>query len=270
MQLREWQQRFQNVVLGNDDFDMLPLQKKGLPRELSMEIYANAYRERLHSALRENYRALHQLLGDQDFGELAYSYTTAYPPITASIRWFGAELCDYLAANAPYSACPIFAELARFEWALRHSLDAADATRIDANYLQSLAAEQWETFICAVHPSLIILHGAWNAPQVWRALNTDEEPPQPAHFDSYWFIYRDADLMTQWRSADVYEAQAIQLWSHGENFGAICEFLVEKIGAGEAAQPSESAIEMAAVFMRTWIAQGLLIHPNDKAGTGEK
>ncbi len=254
MRLHEWQQSFQNAVLGTIDIDALPLQKKGLPPELSIGIYANAYRERLHEALRDNFPALYQLLGDRDFAEMAYAFTAKYPPQTASIRWFGTELSNYLNTTEPFRNLLIISELAQFEWALRHSVDAGDGERIDAVYLQSLSAEQWELLHCNLHPSLTILHFDWNAPQVWRALETDAEPPPPTQLDSYWFVYRGNDLMSEWRSADVYEAAAIQLWARGESFGAICELLAEKIG------DTAAAIATAASFMRTWVEQGLLIH----------
>ena len=257
MRLHEWQQSFQNVVLGTMNSDVLPLQQKGLPRELSIGIYANAYRERLHEALRENYSALHQLLGDRDFAELAYAFTGMHPPQTVSIRWFGDAVSEYLRVTEPYRSCPAIAELAQFEWALRHTVDAADAERIDTAFLQSLTAEQWATLRCNVHPSLTILHFDWNAPQVWRALNAGEEPPAPTQFESYWLVYRGTDLMTEWRSADAYEAGAIQLWARDESFAEICEFLAEKTGS------ADSAIAIAASFMRTWIEQGLLVHTSN-------
>lgn len=254
MQLHEWQTQFQYIVLGNVNVSELPLHEKGLPRELSMSIYSNAYRERLHEALLSNYPMLHQLLGDDDFASMAYAFIALCPPKTASIRWFGDTLSGYLRATQPYNSCPAVAELAQFEWALRHTVDARDAERIDAEYLQSLDAEKWSALRCAVHPSLTILNFEWNAPQVWRALDANEEPPAPTSFASYWFIYRGSDLMSEWRSADAYEAEAIQLWSRGENFSGICASLAEKIGDANAATAT------AASFMRTWIEQGLLVH----------
>ena len=254
MQLHEWQQQFQKTVFGAACVDTLPLQEKGLPPNISMGIYANAYRERLHEALRSNYPALHQLLGDVDFAAMAYAFTSLYPPQHASIRWFGTELSNYLRTTEPFTSCPAIAELAKFEWALRHTVDASDVPRIDAPYLQLLNAEQWSALRCDLHPSLSILSFDWNAPQIWRALDTDEEPPMPASFASYWFVYHGSDLISEWRSADAYEAEAIQLWARGENFSAICESLAEKIGDADA------AIATAASFMRTWVEQGLLTH----------
>lgn len=259
MPLREWQLQFQCAVLGTDN-TTVPLREQGIAREISIGIYANAYRERLHEALRSNFPALHRLLGDRDFAELAYAFTAAQPPTTASIRWFGEELPHYLRSKKPFCDLPIFGELAQFEWALRHTIDARDAQRIDTDHLQSLTAEQWETFTCNVHPSLTILHFRWNAPQVWRALDTDEAPPAPTPFDSYWFVYRGKELLSEWRSADAYEAAAIQLWSRDKNFGDICEFLAAKIG------DTQSAVAAAAAFLHTWIQQGLLV----RSQRGEK
>ncbi|MFT3929398.1 MAG: DNA-binding domain-containing protein [Spongiibacteraceae bacterium] len=278
MPLREWQLQFQRAVLGEEGVDQPALSSHGLSRELSLGIYANAYRERLHEALRSNFPALHQLLGDSDFAELAYAFTAAQPPTTASIRWFGAQLPNYLRNKKPYCDLPIFAELAQFEWALRHTIDAGDAKRIDTEYLQSLPAERWEAFTCDVHPSLTILHFEWNAPQVWRALDAEEVPPTPAPFSRYWFVYRGGDLTSEWRSADACEAQAIQLWSRGENFSAICAFVAEqlsaeKIGDADTDTNTNAAVATAASFMRTWVEHGLLTFsplPSRGEGPGER
>lgn len=252
MQLREWQHNFQRVVLGTENVDAIFLQAASLPRELSMGIYANAYRERLHEALRSNYPALHQVLGDADFAEMAYAFIAAHPPQTASIRWFGDALSNYLRTTNPFCDLPILSELAQFEWALRHTVDAGDGECIDANYLQSLRAEEWETLRCAVHPSLSILNFEWNAPQVWRALDENEEPPLPAQLENIWFVYRDRDMVSQWRSASSDEAAAIELWRTGNNFGDICEFLAQQMG------DTDAAIATLVEFMRAWVEQGLL------------
>ncbi|HET8711923.1 MAG TPA: hypothetical protein VFM32_11135, partial [Spongiibacteraceae bacterium] len=174
---------------------------------------------------------------------------------SASIRWFGAELSNFLASTRPFLNLPIFSEIAQFEWALRHTVDAAHAERIDAASLQALDAEQWTALRCAWHPSLTLLHFNWNATQVWQTLIDGEEPPSPTSFASYWLVYRRNDLVSEWRSADAYEAECIQLWQRGENFGDICECLAQKIG------DADSAVATAASFMRTWVEQGLLINP---------
>lgn len=263
MQLREWQQRFQDAVLGETTTDDLPLQSRGLSPALSIGIYANAYRERLHEALHSNYPALHCLLGDDDFAAMAYGFIDKHPSQAASIRWFGADLSGYLQSVAPYDACPAIGELAQFEWALRHSVDAADAARVDAHYLQSLDPAQWTTLCFDVHPSLNLLHFDWNVPQVWRALDADQEPPPPTPLDSHWLVYRSAALTTEWRSAEALEVTAIQQWTRGKHFGAICEVLEAHLG------DANDAAMTAASLMRGWIEQGLLVHTSSAPKTGE-
>ena len=255
MQLREWQRTFQGAVLGALPVDTVPLRGDGrLPRELSVGIYANAYRERLHEALRDNFPALHRLLGDDDFAALAYAFIAVQPPRTASIRWFGALLPEYLHETEPYASCRVMAELAEFEWALRHTVDAADGNGLSAEYLQELTAEQWESLRCGLQPALTILRFSWNAPQVWRALDADEAPPPPTALDSCWLVYRSADLSCAWRSADALEVQCLESWERGDNFGELCECI-----AAQSGEP-ETAVATAATFMRTWVEQELLIH----------
>jgi hypothetical protein len=253
MLLHEWQQHFQKAIVNATLSDELPLQSQGLSPELSIGIYANAYRERLHEALRSNYPALHLLLGDDDFANLAYSFIDKHPSQATSIRWFGELIPHYLQNNEPYSSVPAFSELAQFEWALRHSVDAADATRIDGAYLQNLSTEEWLSLHCDLHPSLTILHFDWNVPQVWQALDEEQEPPPPTPLNCYWFVYRGEDLMTQWRSAENHEAAAIQLWKQNKDFTAICELFAQH------SDNSENPAVTAASYMRTWVEQGLLV-----------
>lgn len=257
MPLREWQQQFQSAVLGDQPFDAVPLRECGIDCDTGLGIYANAYRERLHEALRDNFSALHQLLGDRDFAEMAYAFTAAHPPQSASIRWFGALLPDYLYSVEPFRQFPAIGELARFEWALRHAVDAADGRRVTAGDLQTLGAEQWAAFRCAAHPSLTVLHFHWNTPQIWRALDAGQAPPDPSPLESHWMVYRGTGLTSEWRSASADEVEAIAQWARGESFGGLCECLAERLADADA------AINTAAALMRAWVDQGLLIHTDN-------
>jgi hypothetical protein len=256
MQLRDWQEQLQHAVLGGEG-SSLRLRESGLSPGQGIGIYANAYAMRLRDALQCNYEALHGLLGDDDFAAMAHRFAEDFPPSTVSIRWYGDGLPDFLSATAPYRDCPAIAELARFEWALRHTVDAADAIRIDADALRSLAPEQWPDLRCGLHPSLSILHFEWNAPAIWRALDAGDDPPQPARNDSHWLISRDRELVANWRSADALEVAMLRLWRSGANFGALCSDLEQRLLDADAAA-------IAAVrFLHAWIEQGLLIHPSE-------
>lgn len=253
MRLRDWQEGVQRAVL-NGETAALAMRETPLPAARGMALYSNAYVARLGEALRSNFAALCRLLGDDDFATMARQFSAAAPPMAASIRWHGDRLSDFLAATEPYRSCPAIAELARFEWALRHTVDAADADRVTAAALQTLPAAAWPALRCDLHPSVSLLHFEWNAPQVWRALDADEEPSRPVRDGRHWLVYRDVELVARWRSVDDTEIALLRLWECGANFDALCAELEQRLGTADAAAVA------AAQWLHAWVGQGLLVH----------
>ena len=217
-----------------------------------LDVYINGYVLRLTEALRTNYPAVHQLLGDDDFDRLALCYLQAHPPAQASIRWFGAQLAGFMSGEVPYSAVPAMAELAEFEWALRHTVDAADAVMLTPDYLHTLTPTAWANLRLDLHPSLSILSLHWNAPHIWRALNNSESPPAPVAQAGDWLVYRQPDLVSGWRSAAALEIAALRAIARGLSFADLCAALCELMADVDAAPMA------AATFLRDWVAQGLV------------
>lgn len=264
MQLRDWQQQLQQVILQDTDVqdtDMqseptltqLPLLQTGAVREQRLQIYQNAYQARLTEALRSNFPALHQLLGDADFALAARGFIAAHPPVTASIRWFGDQFSMWLQHQQPFCDCPAIAELARFEWALRHTIDGADGERISMEFMQTQAPEQWHQLYFDLHPALALLHLQWNITEVWQALTQEQVPPAPQPQPCHWLVYRQLDLVSAWRSAEPLEVDLLQKIQQGHSFGDLCEFLYEQT------QDPDLAVNQAVIFLKSWIEQGLLV-----------
>lgn len=254
MLLREWQQQLQQSIAHGDDVATLPLRQGSITRKRQLAIYQNAYVLRLADALRSNYPALHLLLGDDDFDMLAKAYLAQTPSSTASIRWFGDRLADFMLHEAPFSACPAMSDLARFEWALRHTVDAGDTDRATLDFMQHVAAESWGGLTFDLHPSLTVLQLDWNAPAIWKALTAEQEPPPPTRDTRIWIVYRDQDLVTQWRSSDINETEALAIFNEGGNFEALCNFAADRLG-------EEAAAMTAAGWLKRWISEGLLGFP---------
>jgi hypothetical protein len=255
MQLREWQQQLQRAIVHDGDAARLSLRQGAIAPDRQLAIYQNAYVLRLAEALRSNYPALHQLLGDDDFDMLAHRYVVQHPSDAASIRWFGERVAEFMLHEKPFALCPAMSDLARFEWALRHTVDAADAERITFEFMQQVAAEQWGMMTFDLHPSLTVLKLEWNAPAIWKALTNDHEPPSPESETRAWFVYRDNELITQWRSADANEAAALLLFGDGSDFDAVCDFTAQRLG-------EDVAAITAASWLKHWIGEGLLIRRN--------
>lgn len=267
MHLREWQQRFQQGVLQGEHADnpllLTALLSGSDGQRQQFAIYQHAYAARLIEALRSNYPALHLLLGDADFEHLGRAYLQRQPPTHASIRWFGDALADFLARQPPFASVPAIAELARFEWALRHCIDAADLEPVTAEALQAIAPERWAALQFELHPSVTVLPLQWNAPQVWRALTDGLAAPAPLQHAAHWLIYRQRDLACGWRSLDEDEVAALQCLADGGSFADICAVV-----AAHAPTAAESAARSAGL-LRLWVEQGLIGLRDAAAQTGD-
>jgi len=259
LRLHAWQSVLQAAILDPRRERMQLktwLQTGAIDVDSQLDIYANAYVLRLIEALRSNYPAVHLALGDRDFEIMAQRYLEQYPSERASIRWFGDALASFLQARQPYAGVPLLGELAVFEWAIRHSIDAADAARVTVDSLLSLPAAAWCELRFGLHPSATRLSLRWNAPQVWRALTDAAEAsgeyriePEPQAMD--WVVWRKPDLASGWRSLSAGEAAALDALVTGATFADLCEQVAGR-HVGDAAS-------QAASLLRAWVEQGLLI-----------
>jgi hypothetical protein len=262
--LSKWQAMVQENILSpttEHKNKILPwLRQGGACAETRLGVYIDAYVLRLLEALRTNYPVIHQLLGDDYFDVMACRYLKIYPPQHASIRWFGHHLSDFLKKETPYMNVPSLAELADFEWALRHTIDAADINLVTSEYLQSLAPETWGELAFHLHPSLTILKLDWNVAQIWSVLSgtlsstghSEKNIPEPVLQPGFWLVYRQPDLVSGWRSATPLEVAALESVYHGLNFADLCEEMCNLT------DDVESIPMTAATFLRAWVEQGLL------------
>jgi hypothetical protein len=256
MNLRETQQQLLSYLMKNDEsIKTQVITTKHVSAETRLAIYGNAYAIRLVEALAENYPALARLLGEESFNQLGFKYLEANPSAHFSVRYFGHVLTEYLLETA--SDEPHLAELASFEWQLRHAFDAENEVAIGLENLQAVPPEAWGGMMFDFHASLSCLELVWNIPQLWQALEEEKEPPvlEKAEYPISWRIWREKSLKIFYRSMLVDEAWALQALLVGKNFAEICEGLCEW---GDEAHAPQRAIEL----LKTWIDDGLIIRVN--------
>lgn len=213
--------------------------------ERRLRIYHDAYRLRLVEALGQAYPNLAKLLGQDLFERLARSFIAAHPSEFRNLRWYGGELPGHLARELPEH--PIAAELATFEWALAAAFDAPDVATLSLADLAGLPAEQWGGLRFGLHPSVRILPLALNTVPVWKALDEEHAPPAVEHAPATWLIWRKG-LDPHFRSLDDDEARLLELARQGAAFADLCE----------AVDPEQAQAELAAQYLDTWLADGLI------------
>jgi hypothetical protein len=252
--LRELQRDMQRHLLGDDsDVTSAIVDAPPLPAAERLAIYRNAYQVRLIDALHETYPVLHGLLGDEMWVELGQAFVAAHPSVFRSIRWYGRELAQFIAARPPYSDEPILSEVARLEWTLSEVFDAPDAQPLQRTALAAVEPTAWSELKFQFHPSLRRLELTWNTAAVWKAMSADETPPRPAAAAAAvpWLLWR-RDLQNYFRSMDGVEAAALDSAYQGRNFGEMCEALIDLL-------PEEEIPPAAAALLGTWADSGLIV-----------
>ncbi len=233
--LQDLQRKFQDDIL--QDRSVLP----GLltPRGGSQfGIYQTAYRARLRGALRENFETLPLVMGDEAFDALANAYIAAQPSHHYSLRWFGHQLCDFMAANDDLLDHPAMLDLARMEWALRHAFDAENATVLTAGELADVPAQDWVRLHFTLHPSVQLLSMQWAVGPIWHAIKQGHDDlPAPDPLTHHMLVWR-LGFNTQWKTLSDAERAFVQNLLAGHSFGQTCESMAQQVGVDDAARAS--------------------------------
>lgn len=232
-----------------------------VPVGTRLAIYASAYRTRLIGALESNFPVLARFMDTDEFQVLARRYIEQHEPTQRSVRWYGEQLARYLTVDARYRDAPVLADLATWEWAMTEVFDAADAPTLKPGDLVQRAPEEWADLRLVAHPSMRRVDLAWNAPQIWKALQEGAVAPKPECRSppECWLLWRQ-ELKIFFRALDPLEALALQMLCAGKNFGELCEGLSMRLGEKQA--PFE-----AASLLRGWVEAGLL---TASSPTGDK
>jgi len=248
-ELQRQQHAFANALRDASDCSILKATPQGGPARF--HVYSDAYRIRLGEALRENYPVLASVLGDAGFADLAAEFLHHNPSRTASIRWFGSALADFVAGTADVLPHPALLDLIRMEWALNTAFDAADATPVSVNDMLTVAPEAWPALRFRTHPSLRLLSMQWNVEPLWAALSADSnaETAAPEALDHHLLVWR-VGHQTQWRSVEMLEAQLLSALMNDSSFAELCTIALESKG--------EEAAATAAGYLRVWVEAGLL------------
>jgi Putative DNA-binding domain len=214
-------------------------------------VYRHAYSARLVEVLGNDFPGLKALAGVEPFDNLARAYIAAHPSRGFSVRTAGRSLAEFLARTPPYAARPALADMARFEWAMAHAFDAADAEPIRIEHMAAVPAPAWPTLTLDFHPSAMRVSLRTAVAAAWAAQNNGESPTEPAQDVRDWLLWRQ-DLDVKFRPVDLDESAALATAMTGGDFSALCEELAEH-------GPEDQAAYRAAGLIRAWIEAGLIV-----------
>lgn len=229
-----------------------------LPAARRLEIHANAYFQRIHGVMADDFGALAAAVGDAAFHDLVAASLCVHPPERPSLRHVGARLADFLekaAAAEPFRRrWPWAADLARLETALADAFDAADGPPLAREDLAALPPERWAERVLRLHPAARLLELDPAAPELRRRFEADAPPEPPAGarppVPVPVLVWRLRERV-HFREPEPEEAGLLRAVGTSAAFGALCETLAARHG-------EEAAPARAAGWLATWIDAGLL------------
>lgn len=225
----------------------------GLDSATRLEVYANAYRARLHEALETDFPALAYALGDEGFTALGEAYIAAHPSPYFSLRDYGTRLPVWLADQPVAEAHPWLVELATLEWALAEAFDAPDADTAGVEDAAALAPADWPAMCLHFVPSLRVVTQTWDILTPWHAAKAGEpfDTVDALTAPTRCLVWRE-QLVTRFRSVAPDEAQALEQAAAGASFADLCTTL------GETEPSPEQAALRAAALLKAWLEAGLV------------
>ena len=245
------QQLMQHLLHGDAAIENHIAQQGEVSTATRLHIYRNAYQSRLRDTLDTDHPVTGIYLGDMLFEDMVTTYRTQHTSSHRSLRHYADDLPQFLATQKPFSDNPQIGELARFERLLLSAFDAADAPRVTRANLQALPVEGWPGMRPEFHPSVQLFESDWNVVSMWQAIKADREPPQARQGFEAWLLWRNDDLLTEFRHLDTVELRLLKLFSAGADFATACEALLEIV-------PENEVSETALATLLNWLESGLI------------
>jgi hypothetical protein len=250
--LQAFQQQMLQAVLADE---LPPLQELRSDARADVgsrvAIYRNGYRIRLRDSLATEFPGLGKMMGRR-FGATLESYVEAHPSVHYNIRWHGAGLAAFLAYGLPWRSSPELADMAKLDWAISTTFDAADEPVLTAADLANLPADAWANLCLRVQNHLQILSVHHNVDAFRRAADRGDKRPRLRHHTKarHFLVWRQA-LTVRYRAMDADEMSALNGAMQGESFASLCERLAEFHEAAE-------ALPRMAGLLQQWLAEDLL------------
>jgi hypothetical protein len=217
-----------------------------------LHIYRNAYQSRLRETLDTDFPITGSYLGDDLFEQMVVAYREEHLSRHRSLRCYGDALPGFLAKAKPFCDNPEIAELARFERMLLSAFDAADAPRVDRLELQHVPVQAWPEMRVQFHASVHLFATHWNVVGLWQALKTGARPPPATGGFEAWLVWRNGDLLTEFKHLDPVQYCLLTHFQAGADFASACEELLQLVPAAEVSAAVAGAL-------LGWLELGLVI-----------
>lgn len=180
---------FHHAILINDVSAIAP-EIKPHPRLTATEqfaIYSDGYRIRLLNAIRSDYPALLNYLGDAGFKSLAGAYIEQFPPTSYNLDYYPHQFAEFLRHNY-HDKFAI--ELATLEAAIAEVFMLADSTALTPQDLLNISAHDFAQSKLKLRTAARILQFEHNINDWFTDIRDEKNAPEIAPAQSWLLVIR--------------------------------------------------------------------------------
>ena len=146
----------------------------GAPSFKRFNVYRNNVAMSLRNAVTATYPVVEALVGEDFFAAMAQVFVANRLPSSPVLLRYGIDFPDFVKTFEPTQHLPYLSDVARVEWALNESYNAADAEPITIQAMSALDTEVLERVRCVLHPSLRLIRSDWPVLSIWHAHQQDD------------------------------------------------------------------------------------------------
>lgn len=137
-------------------------------REKRLSIYGNGYFGRIVDVLGANFSSIKNIIGEDNFDEMARSYLVKHPSTFKSIDDIGDQMPGFLKRHPLTKRFPFLPQLAAVEWAAHQSFFADDVPLLNPQSFKKMPESKWRGVKLTLDPSVRLLHVNWPVDEIWR------------------------------------------------------------------------------------------------------
>lgn len=170
------------AALARGAAPFVSLRESGARAERGLAAYRANAESIAERALGSTFGTVQQMVGDEDFRQLAREFWQAHPPERGDLGEWGDALPAWLGAHRGLTAWPWLADCARLDFALHRNERAADAV-LDADSLGRLDSIDPARLRLRLMPGTALMCSAWPIATIHGAHRLEGEAAERAFAD---------------------------------------------------------------------------------------
>ncbi|MHA1523753.1 MAG: HvfC/BufC N-terminal domain-containing protein [Alphaproteobacteria bacterium] len=147
---------------------------QGRPSHQRFNVYRNNVAVALGDALAANFPVVAQLIGAENFANLAGDHTRQTLPEVPMMGEYGKGFATFLEGCDQLADIPYLADVARLERACSRAYHSADAPSLSIDELAALPPDTLEMLEFRTHPAAQIISSQWPVGAIWLAHQTGD------------------------------------------------------------------------------------------------